>query len=276
MQAWRLFRWIVGLALDGALVASGALTARAAPVEPVDGDEWLELVAFLEPIRCPELGSATLVLRERPFIPASQVIDGIREPTDSLYVSCEYDSSEVAPIEGQRLRVNVSVARSSTGTPYECRSEPSETRDDPIRQRVELGAVLQPAAISLSYDISEGIINAHPNVESQIPERFLTFAEQFESLALVCQYVVPPIECPVIAEFSVENVEEASPNDLLSARCYYVTSTEEVEQRLEVSVLWATDRSTPDAQRRACEDFGETVRARFGVVGGDGISSEAQ
>lgn len=264
----------VAAALFIAVIGVGlAPGAGAQDADLPESAELVQLRSDLEVLACPELDLPDVTLNERPLNIRGEPGDGVLLPPRSVVLQCDYGSDVVDLADRPFMNVQIQVATRSDGVPFECQAEPTEDRTNPDFQRYGLGQPVDSAAIVVQYTAGQAFLDAHPGLDGAIDAAFTALAEQVAPFALLCQYEPVAVVCPPIAGYGAASGSEARLEDRLTTGCTY--QHEDQVSSVEIVVTWATDRSSDDAIRRACEDFGESPRLRVGFVGGDGVASQA-
>lgn len=264
---------VAAVVLVAAVSVGFAPSASAQNEDPPESAELVQLRADLEILACPELDLADVTLNDRPPSIFGEPGDGVLLPPRSVVLQCDYGSEVVEPGDRPFMNVQIQLATRDDGVPFQCQAEPSEDRTNADFQRIMLGQVVDSAAIVVQYTAGQAFLDAHPGLGGAIESAFTELAERVAPFALLCQYEPAAVACPQLAGYAAAAPSEARLEDRLTTGCTY--PHEDQVSSVEIVVTWATDRSSDDALRRACEDFGESPRLRVGFVGGDEVASQA-
>lgn len=218
-------------------------------------------------------------------------VDGLREPTPTPSGpgrNISGDRAELLPTIQLQCRYQINLddgifygfdvilraARDLSSSGPLCAAEPALDDSNPTTPRYETGAIGEGWARTMTISGTADTMDLLGDPREMVLDGWSGYLEALEPFTTRCQYQPVEITCPAITNYVAADVVQSTTIDLLAASCVYNGTDEENFERIEFALRWATDRSSLDAQRRACEDFGESPRPRVQVIGGDGVAAE--
>lgn len=265
-------------ACRGILALAVVLAVTAAPAaaqddEPPPTESLTTLQGIVEDFGCPELPVPDLrTPTTAPSQIRGQVVDGMADVPDTVQIQCRYQVLGDAGSLGFDVIFRFATVEPRRGS-Y-CDVEPAIDTENEFSNRYSVGTVGESWSRTIDVTGNAEVMALLGDPRDMVTTEWAPYLEALEPFTQRCQYPPTVIGCPAISGYVEAAATQATPADLLAATCVYNGTDEENFERIEFALRWATDRSSLDAQRRACEDFGESPRPRVQAIGGDGTAAE--
>lgn len=262
-----------GILALAVVLAVTAVPAGAQDSEPTPTESLTTLQGIVEDFGCPELPVPDLRIPvAAPSQIRGQVVDGVADVPDTVQIQCRYQILGDAGSLGFDVIFRFATAESRRSS-Y-CGVEPAIDTENEFSNRYSVGTVGESWSRTIEVTGNAEVMALLGDPRDMVTTEWAPYLEAVEPFTQRCQYAPTIISCPALTGYVEADLTQANPNDLMSATCVYNSADEESFDRIQFTLRWATDRSSLDAQRRACEDFGESPRPRVQVIGGDGTAAE--